>query len=233
MIEQVQPFLHLGKPLSIKLHICHVLCDLPVKITEQGIDVLELVGKLLRPVVIALHAAEFPHRIAHRVRRRLLSVSGKLIRPVRRLNDLSAVCHLPVISLERLILTRCQPSLLDLLILKLRQGKLFCLCPVIHTELRQLLFQLSILLISFPELLPDHSKLLPGKRIQDLHMVPLVQEGLMLMLPVNIDQKLGKSPDLLCRDRLPADLKQISAGLYLPLDNDDPVVLHRDLHGFG
>ena len=229
MVQQVQPLLHPAEPLPVKLHIRHVLGDLPVEITEQGVNVLKLIGKLLRPVIVALHAAQFAHRIADSVRRRLFTVSGELVRLVCRLDDLPAVCHSPVIALDLLVLARCQPGFLDLLILELRKGEFLRLRPVICAEHRKLPLELRIQLIALPEFLLDRGKRFPCKGIEDLHMIFLVQERLVLMLAVNVDQKLGKRLDLFRRDGLPAYPEQVAAGLDLSLYNDDAVLLHRDL----
>ncbi len=48
------------------------------------------------------------------------------------------------------------------------------------------------------------------------------------MLPMNIYQKFRERLNLLCRGSLPADFKQIPAGLYFALYDDDTILLHRD-----
>ena len=104
------------------------------------------------------------------------------------LHDPLAVDHAPVALLQLLILSVRKSGLLDLPDLKFQEGGLLCPLGLILVGLLQLLFPFSVLLEGGADLLLCVQDISGRKGIQQLQLSLLVEEGLVLMLAVDVDQ---------------------------------------------
>ena len=219
MVQNIQTFLHGCKILTVKLTVFHILRYIPIIVRQKAVDLRKLFCKLRKSFVKSRHTSHRPKGPAQGLTGAIVVISGEQPALRKALQNPSAVGHETVLLLQLLVLAGHRRSLLDLLVLKLRKGLFLCPCGLIHGLFLQRSSQATALLIRLPHSRRGRFRLRTAIGVQNFQMLFFLQKGLMLMLTVNIDQRLCQLLHLLRRDSLSVDPADTLPGLKLPADD--------------
>ena len=146
-------------------------------------------------------------------------------------NDLTSMNHLAIIRLKLLILTRNKMGIFNLFQFKFKKRNLTKTFLIIHGLSIKQLFIMHILLICLFHPVFPVSERLSYKPVQNHKMSGFIQKRLVIMLTMNIHQKLSGLSHIGGRNNLSVDPAHTPPRSHSPRNNDR-VTFYRNLHLF-
>ena len=148
---------------------------------------------LIQTLIQSFQGTHLAHSLSHQ-----FSGAGRTVvaqtamHPSQRFHNPAGMVHFPEFPFQILILPRLQCGVIDLLYFKLQEVNLPYPLFFIHLAFFQFFFCPAVNFITIPHLLFESRQFLPGKFIQNIQLFLRIQQGLMLVLTVNIQKKSGR-----------------------------------------
>ena len=223
--DKVQPLFGLLKFLFVKLHVFHIIRHGAPEIGKHVLRVGKLAHDIRKPVVIGGHRLHRPQRPPD-----LIAVHG-LIGRLHGLHDFLPMDEPAVPGRQLLFFSGTDPGLLDLVDFKPQKiGLPPSLFPV-HGKAFRLRLKLQIPLVRLCRLGLQAFRFLPGIFVENLQMLLAVEQGLVLMLSVDVKKQACHGFELQRSNRLVIDPAGAPGLGNLPGNDEKPVLVRIHVQG--